>query len=346
MFCKAIVRGLLAAAVMASAVAARAVTIDLVPVGNAGNAADTRYNSISVGAVAKAYAIGKYEITAGQYRDFLNAVAATDTYGVYSTAMGDPTGSLGCNIQRGGTPGSYTYSVPSDPVNGFWADRPVNWVSWGDAARFANWLHNNQPTGTQGLTTTEDGAYYLNGATSVSALMAVMRQADAKWWIPSEDEWYKAAYHDKTAGLAATYFDYPTKSNTAPINTLPDPGNHANFYDQFDTGNSKYTIGSPYYSTDVGAFGKSDSPYGTFDQGGNVLEWNETDVYGYRGWRGGYWGNNSNSLAASYRYIADPPTYEYYGIGFRVASLPEPGSLVMLAGIALTALLYWWRKHV
>jgi formylglycine-generating enzyme required for sulfatase activity len=39
-----------------------------------------------------------------------------------------------------------------------WADRPVNYVSWGDAARFANWLHNGQPSGAQDLTTTEEGA--------------------------------------------------------------------------------------------------------------------------------------------------------------------------------------------
>ena len=66
---------------------------------------------------------------------------------------------FGCKIQRIGTAGSYTYSVAADRAN-----RPVNWVSWGDAARFTNWLHNGQPIGAQGLGTTENGAYYLNGA--------------------------------------------------------------------------------------------------------------------------------------------------------------------------------------
>ena len=64
--------------------------------------------------------------------------------------------------------------------------------------------------------------------------------------------------------------------------TTPDGGNNANFYQ------SGYTIGSPYYRTPVGEFELSDSPYGTFDQGGNVWEWTEAILYGSeRGFRGG-----------------------------------------------------------
>ena len=90
-----------------------------------------------------------------------------------------------------------------------WANRPVNYVSFWDAARFANWLHNGQPTGPQGPGTTEDGAYLNVGNQAPS----FGRNAGATFFIPTEDEWYKAAYHDKTAGLAASYFDYPTGTN-------------------------------------------------------------------------------------------------------------------------------------
>ena len=62
----------------------------MVTVGNPGNAPDTRYNAISVGSVGYAYQIGKYEVTAGQYTEFLNAVAKADPNGLYNTAMGDP----------------------------------------------------------------------------------------------------------------------------------------------------------------------------------------------------------------------------------------------------------------
>ena len=227
------------------------------------------------GSVGHVYQIGKYEVTAGQYTEFLNAVAKADPNGLYNTAMGDPVGSLGANIQRTGSSPNYSYSVAAD-----WANRPVNYVSFWDAARFANWLHNGQPTGPQGPGTTEDGAYHDVGNQTLFG-----RNAGAKFFIPTEDEWYKAAYHDKTAGLAASYFDYPTGTNAVPGNDITEttnPGNNANYYI------SDYAIGSPYYRTVVGEFELSDSPYGTFDQGGNVWEWNETAVTSSsRGLRGG-----------------------------------------------------------
>jgi formylglycine-generating enzyme required for sulfatase activity len=297
------------------ATAASAISIETVPVGHPGNAPD----STGYGAVGYEYNIGKYEVTAGQYTAFLNAVAKTDTYGLYNMWMWyDP---YGCEIKQTGSSGSYSYSVASD-----YANRPVNIVSWGDSARFANWLHNGQPTGAQNASTTENGAYTLNGATTDAALLVVTRKANAKWVIPSEDEWYKAAYH-KNDGATGNYFDYSTSSDIVPSNDLisPDPGNNANFEED------GYTIGSPYYRTEVGEFENSDSPYGTFDQGGNVWEWNEAFLReSYRGLRGGSFFYPDNRLPASVRGY-DPPTGEYRDAGFRVARVPEPGCSAILA---------------
>ena len=160
--------------------------VETVTVGNPGNAGEWSGESYGgygpdriCGAVDYTYNIGKYEVTAGQYEAFLNAVAATDTYGLYNTNMWSHD--YGCKIAQTGSPGSYEYSVAPG-----WADRPVNYVSWGDAARFANWLHNGQPTGAQDLTTTEDGSYYIYGATSRAALITVVRRPDATWVIPTE----------------------------------------------------------------------------------------------------------------------------------------------------------------
>jgi sulfatase modifying factor 1 len=302
------------------------ITMDTVPVGNPGNTADTAAhsgNSNGQGSVAYTYSIGKYEVTASQYTDFLNKVAATDTYGLYNTYMGDPTNYLGCNIQRSGSSGSYTYSVASD-----WANRPVNYVSYWDSCRFANWLHNGQPTGLQSALTTEDGAYYINGYSDIDG-RAIERKAGWKWAVTSEDEWYKAAYY-KGGSTSAGYWDYPTRSNTAPANqVLPtDPGNSANYYI------SNYSIGSPYYRTNVGEFENSASPYGTFDQGGNVFEWNEAIVYqgAYRGIRGGSFDNSNGGLQASSR-NRYTPTVECSSVGFRVSeAVPEPSSLIVLGG--------------
>jgi len=295
-----------------------------VPVGNPGNAADTRYATPGYGAVGYTYNIGKYEVTAGQYTAFLNAVAKTDTYGLYNMNM--DSSAYGCQITQHGTSGNYTYDFSGRPsgTEADWANRPANYVSWGDSARFANWLHNGQPTGAQGLTTTEDGAYYLNGATGHA--LAVSREADWKWAITSEDEWYKAAYH-KNDGATGNYFDYPTSSDSTPSNDLidPDPGNNGNFYQ------NGWTIGSPYYRTAVGEFENSDCPYGTFDMGGNVWEWNEGIRDGSsRVLRGGdFFGDDAGLNPWSRDVIG--PTDGGSSVGFRVCQVPEPASMALLA---------------
>ncbi|MDP6634076.1 MAG: SUMF1/EgtB/PvdO family nonheme iron enzyme [Phycisphaerae bacterium] len=327
--------------------AAMALNIETVPVGNPGNANDA-YGA-GYGAVDYAYNIGKYEVTAGQYTEFLSAVAATDPYRLYSTNMW--SGAYSCMIERSGSPGGYSYSVASD-----YAKRPVNYVSWGDAARFANWLTNGQPTGTltgnpiQDAGLTEDGSYDLNGAVSSTALMAIDREDDWKWAIPSEDEWCKAAYY-KGGGTDAGYWNYPTSSDTAPgyVNNsgklsgtvnpftdgVTDPGNYATH----DGDAGMYGIGPDYYRTEVGEWENSDSPYGTFDQGGNVYEWNEAILHdgSRRGFRGGSFASYSSILHASYRNSSGGPLGEVGAVGFRVAQVPEPATFTLLAigGLAL-----------
>jgi sulfatase modifying factor 1 len=308
-------------------------------VGNAGNAGELSGQGAGgygpdriCGAVDYVYNMAKYEVTAGQYTEFLNAVAATDTYGLFNESMW--WNAHGCKIERTGSPGNYTYSVAPD-----WANRPVNLVSWGDAARFANWLHNGQPTGPQGLGTTEDGSYFLNGAMTHDELMAVTRAPDATWVIPTEDEWYKAAYH-KNDGVTGNYFDYPTSSDSTPSNLLidPDPGNNANFYQD------GFTIGEPYWRTEVGEFENTVSPYGVFDQGGNVWEWTEGIEYGmFRVLRGGSFVSTALHLRASFRNFQATPITEDWVLGFHLSEVPEPGTLGLLVfgAVAFVAKRRW-----
>ena len=314
---------LLAAAVSSAigvtqARAAPPLAMEIVSVGNPGNAGDPIQFQGVFGAVDYVFSIAKYEVTAGQYAAFLAAVAASDPHLLYDTRMW--THAQGCKIERTGSAGSYAYSVASD-----WANRPVNLVSWGDAARFANWLHNGQPTGAQDATTTEDGSYFLNGKMSDFELETVVREPDATWVIPTENEWYKAAYH-KNDGASGNYFTFPTASNSAAIsNDLidPDPGHNATY----QRPGPDFTIGAPYYRTEVGAHENSESPYGTFDQGGNVLEFNETvpetDIRGIRGgsW---FWGDVSKFTRPVDMHSSD----EFSDLGFRVANLAGPGEAV------------------
>jgi formylglycine-generating enzyme required for sulfatase activity len=305
--------------VFLTSVSASAVVIDTVPVGDLGNLADTRYSSTGYGSVSYSYNIGKYEVTAAQYTEFLNNKAASDPYGLYNANMW--TSTYGCKIQRLGVDGSYTYVVAND-----WASRPVNYVSFWDALRFTNWLHNGQGSGD-----TEKGAYIMNGYNGTDG-RNIQRNPGAIWFLPSEDEWYKAAYY-KSGGTNTGYWDYPTQNDTAPDNSVMpiDPGNNANYNN---------SIGSPYYRTIVGEFENSQSAYGTFDQGGNVAEFNETlflfdgDPIAHRGLRGGaFIESNSNGLhAGNGSYLYDGPTGEYEDFGFRVAQIiPEPSTCLILA---------------
>jgi sulfatase modifying factor 1 len=98
----------------------------------------------------------------------------------------------------------------------------------------------------------------------------------------------------------------------------------------------------------VGAYTLSVSPYGTFDQGGNVTEWNESVLFGtFRGHRGGEWGGNEIYMRASFRNYVDEPSFESDLIGFRVASaaIPEPSAFLLII-TSLGALLVRRRKSV
>jgi len=311
-------------------VAQATISVDTVRVGDPGNVGQLSGEGGAgpriCGSVSYSFNIGKYEVTAGQYTAFLNAVAKTDTYGLYNTKMYED--SRGCKIERTGTAGDYSYSVASD-----WANRPVNYVSFWDACRFANWLCNGQKSGAQDATTTERGAYTLDGFNGAETEYNFIKRNEGwAWAVTSEDEWYKAAYY-KGGGTNSGYWLYPTQSDNTPSNNLtnPDGGNNANF-DQ-----DGLTIGNPYYLTEVGEFELSESAYGTFDQGGNVWEWNESLFLNSaaRGRRGGSFHTSHSHLASTYRNYGYQ-CLEEYDTGFRVAqAVPEPSSIVTwLGGLA------------
>jgi formylglycine-generating enzyme len=290
-----------------------------VSVGNQGNSPD----STGYGSVAYDFRIGKFEVTAGQFTAFLNAVAKDDPYLAYDGSQADP--SDGCNIKRTGTAGNYVYSVAADCAN-----RPVNNMSWSAGARFANWVTNGQPVGPQGPATTEAGSYTLSGTMSrvpldVTRIAAADRIPGKKYFfIPTEDEWYKAAYYDPNKPGGAGYWDYPTCTDVAPgrdMTETTNPGNNANYF---------YAANSPYNRAEVGEFECSHSPYGTFDQGGNVREYNEAIIGSFRGVRGGSYLRSEGSMSSIARDVSSPAL-----MGFRLSEVPEPATLALLAVGAL-----------
>ena len=289
---------------------ASAVTIDWVFVGDPGNAPDTFGSCLEpdCGSVSYEYYISKYEVTNTQYAEFLNAKAAADPLGLWHVGMGSPIG----GIARSGSSGSYTYAAKPGMEN-----KPIMLVSFFDALRFINWLHNGQGSGD-----TETGAYtLLGGASFPSNGWTVTRNLGANVFLPTENEWYKAAYYD---GLYDYYWEYPMRSNTI---TCAAPGPTP----------ATANCSSPFY-TDAGAYTGSASWYGTFDQGGNVAEWTEYSDGGFRVIRGGSAGTTGDYEAASWYTGAINPGNEGALIGFRVATLfpiPEPGtSLLVMTGLA------------
>jgi hypothetical protein len=198
-------------------------------------------------------------------------------------------------------------------------------------------MANGQPTGAQNSTTTENGAYNVNGATTGNApgknVTNPNTSAAPTFYIPTENEWYKAAYYSPNYGGVGVpgYYAYATQSNDAPGNTIGSSTNQANYRlgGIYSVTQSASFSGTQNYLTDVGAFSGSGSFYGTFDQSGNVNQLNDLDGTpgSLRGLRGGSWGNpNPSALSSSAG--GSGPSKEDNTIGFRLASPASSPSAV------------------
>ncbi len=277
-------------------------TIDFVNVGNAGNANDAGAGGGSYysdyGGVAYEYRIGKYEISQ-------DMITKATNLGMTHVTAGPWTGS-----------------------------QPATNISWYEAAAFVNWLNTSKGYHAAYDLTWDGSSWSMalwgasdQASTGVRTGTNPYRHKDAYYFLPSEDEWYKAAYHQND-GVTANYWDYATASNTAPTAVASGTASGSAVYNHVAT--------QPAGVDNSGGL----SAYGTMGQNGNVWEWSESAYDGSnnvttegRAMRGGGWLSSELGLRSSLRFNY-APTYEDGGIGFRVASVPEPSAalLVLMAG--------------
>jgi formylglycine-generating enzyme required for sulfatase activity len=267
--------------------------MEFVKIENARNTADTTGSPNPAGRVDYVYNIGKYEVS----RDMITKANAAASLGI---TLADMTGYGG---------------------NG--ANRPATGISWNEAARFVNWLNTSQGYQAAYNFTTSgvNDNITLWGPEQYSGINK-FRHKDAYYFLPSMDEWYKAAY----GSPSGTWYNYANGSDSAPSAVAS------------GTSGAVYNGQSgPADITNAGGLSK----YGTMAQNGNVWEWMESSYDGSnnspsenRELRGGSWGDDSGTLDASNRDSFDPP-YEDDVNGFRVASVPEPSSgLLVLLGLS------------
>jgi formylglycine-generating enzyme required for sulfatase activity len=275
-------------------------TIDFVSIGNTDNAADTT----SYGAVPYEYRASIHEISQ-------NAIDKATASGMANVTAGAWTGS-----------------------------QPAANITWYDAAAFVNFLNTSS-----GKTAAYDLSW--SGAAWSMALWSseqawtaggtnLYRNKDAFYFLPSENEWYKAAYYN---AAGSNYFVYPTGSDTAP--TAVASGTNS--------GSAVYNNAASVPAI-VGSAGGL-SPYGTMGQGGNVWELNESAYAGTnsspseaRALRGGDWTYSEFFLRSSSRVDFLAPSQAVDFVGFRVASVPEPSTYALLLMAGAGGLLWQRRK--
>jgi hypothetical protein len=277
-------------------------SLDFVDIGNAGNVGETYQDnnqlSYTFGGVSYEYRMGVNEISSAMINAYNAAETSTIQY-----------------INGGG-------------------DVAAQGLTWASASRFVNWLNTSQ--GYQAAY--NPGYPYIWDSSEAWQLGSenLLRHKDAKYFLPSEDEWYKAAYYDPATN---TYFDYATGSDTAPIPVASGTAPGTAVYDQ----NFGTSLASVYDSGGL-------SPYGTMAQNGNVYEYTESAHDGSnnlsfedRAARGGTIGADPQFLKSDYRNRVGQNNGNISLIGFRVASvsmtlIPEPSSsaLLGLGGLALT----------
>ncbi len=227
---------------------------------------------------------------------------------------------------------------------GAWTNQnqPAANINWYEAAAFVNFLNTNSGKTAAYNLSWNGSAWSMTLQSSSNAWTLggtnLYRNKDAYYFLPSENEWYKAAYYN---AAGTNYFLYPTASSSVPTSVASGTNpNTAVFY----ASGPGYT--APAVVTAAGGL----SPYGTMGQGGNVRDLIETAADGVndspteiRSMLGGFWGNEAAVLSSTGNREVAAVTLENPNIGFRVASVPEPSTYALL--LLGAGAMYLWKRR-
>ena len=315
--------------------------IDFVTVGAVSNAAypgDGTPNNRAQGrgGVNYEYRIGRYEVTTAQWVEFFNAA--------YDRPASDriphllPPEFWGAVPTTPNTQGGLRWRVPAGNEM-----RPTGDISWRMAAIYCNWLHNDKATTREA---------FLSGAYDVSTFQYVeigfsdqlTKSPGAKYWIPTWDEWLKAAHYDPAKqngdGSVGGWWRYSTTSDTVPVYGPPGVSVNGVLARANAGWNSVNFPGFNPFTVPLGAYANVTSPWGLFDTAGGTREWCEEAIL-----LSGIWPSSrvfdGSSWVVSAPFasdLIDPregdfPSLATFDLGFRIASsIPSPSSVAIVFG--------------
>jgi formylglycine-generating enzyme required for sulfatase activity len=305
--------------------------IDFVTIGAVGNRGYDRDDpggfATGRGRVDYEYKIGRFEMTAGQWGEFMNA------------ALNRPDPIPWVEVP-GEWPGGQTAPFSVHPSR---AMQPVGGVTWRTCAVFCNWLHNNKSL---------DRAAFLTGAYDVSTFGydpngvftdQHTRSPGARYWIPSLDEWMKAAYFDPQRqnpdGSLGGWWLYANGRDVRPRYGMPPS--------MGGTGEANAGFIAPgerQFEVPLGAYAGITSPWGLFDTAGATTEYTESVYHlsnpplDFRLVHGSAWATPAGQSDATWNPGGVEPSVHDYAYGLRIAAAvpSSPSVLVVTLGVCLS----------
>jgi len=274
------------------------------------------------GRVDYQYRIGRMEVTTAQWMEYVNTFSARPG----GAGFTDPW-RWGAELDRSYTGPGERWKLRDVPDAGM---LPVTGINWREAARYANWLHNDQSPEPWAI---ENGAYDASTfSTNPNGTYndQLTRSPGARFWIPSLDEWLKAVHYDpnRHGGGQGGWWLYPNSSDSQPAPGPPGVGQSSAGWQDPVTRFGEWLI-------PLGAYAEEVTPWGLLDASGGATEWTESDFSNNRMWR---WtdGENAGGDEIFYDYIGYAEIYlpSFFANGLRIASVvPAPATGVVALGI-------------